>query len=309
MAEESSSALNIVLHPAVIVSITDHFTRARSNLKVAKPRVVGGLVGTQKGRTIEIHSAYELLHDVVDGVIVFNLDFLQKKQKLLTEVEEEFLFLGWYSTGTEPSAEDLTVQNVLREEGINESPLYMVLDPSPPLGTKEMPVTLYESELRIIDSTPTYRFVTAPYSIFSGESERIAVDHVAHLSAVASTESASSVVAHNEGLKNAIENLVQRLDVIVRFLAAVQSGEIQPDPRILRMVKSMAAQIPVAHQDQAFESEFISQYNDTLLTTYLATLTKAANNLNDLVDKYNIVHDRKNRHGAAASAIAGFAMM
>lgn len=227
----------------------------------------------------------------------------------MTEVEEEFLFLGWYSTGTEPSAEDLTVQTVLREEGINESPLYMVLDPSPPLGTKEMPVTLYESELRIIDSTPTYRFVTAPYSIFSGESERIAVDHVAHLSAVASTESASSVVAHNEGLKNAIENLVQRLDVIVRFLAAVQAQEIQPDPRILRMVKSMAAQIPVAHQDQAFESEFISQYNDTLLTTYLATLTKAANNLNDLVDKYNIVHDRKNRHGAAASAIAGFAMM
>ncbi|KNC51582.1 uncharacterized protein AMSG_12073 [Thecamonas trahens ATCC 50062] len=292
VGDESSSALNIVLHPAVIVSITDHYTRARANTKTPRPRVVGGLVGTQRGRTIEMHSAYELLvSEDADGGLVFDMEFLRKKHQLIVDVQEEYQFLGWYSTGTAPSAADLAVQTLLREEGINESPLYMVLDPTPPPGTKELPIDIYESELRIIDDSPTYRFVHTAYSIYSGESERIAVDHVAHLSSVATAESSSSVTTHAGGIANAVENLSGRLAIILRYLKAVQAGTAEADPRILRMVKAVVLQLPVATTGAGteFDLEFVAQYNDTLLTTYLATLTKAASAVNNMVDKFNVV--------------------
>ena len=39
----------------------------------------------------------------------------------------------------------------------------------------------YESETHMISDTPTTVFVEVPYKIVTEESERIAVDHVAHL--------------------------------------------------------------------------------------------------------------------------------
>ena len=38
-------------------------------------------------------------------------------------------------------------------------------------------------------------------------------------------------------------------------------------------------------------AHFIKEYNDTLLLTYLSSLTKATNIANELVDKFNVTFD------------------
>lgn len=78
MASSSSSGLTFKLHPLVIVNISDHFTRVKSQ---SHPRrVVGCVIGVQRGRTVEIFNSFELLYD--DDTHSLDRAFLEKKQKL-----------------------------------------------------------------------------------------------------------------------------------------------------------------------------------------------------------------------------------
>ena len=62
MTSEASdnAALQLTLHPLVIINISDHFTRGRCQSDAAAPRVFGVLIGAQTGRHIEIANSFEV---------------------------------------------------------------------------------------------------------------------------------------------------------------------------------------------------------------------------------------------------------
>jgi COP9 signalosome complex subunit 6 len=66
----------------------------------------------------------------------------------------------------------------------NENPVFLLLDRDAAKSPtqKELPITLFESELRMVNDAPTLLFNKVAYTIETNEAERIAVDHVAHLS-------------------------------------------------------------------------------------------------------------------------------
>ncbi len=47
--KDRSSAMNILLHPLVIINISEHWTRAKVHGKDPNPRVIGILLGLQNG--------------------------------------------------------------------------------------------------------------------------------------------------------------------------------------------------------------------------------------------------------------------
>jgi len=53
-------------------------------------------------------------------------------------------------------------------------------------------------------------------------------------------------------------------------------------------------QLPAIDTAQ-FQQEFINEYNDALMITYLASMTKGANSINDMIDKFNITFERSSR--------------
>jgi hypothetical protein len=77
--EGGSGALDVKLHPLVIVNIADHFTRAK--VRTDASRVYGALVGVQEGRNVEIFNSFELVATDVDGDLIFDTEFLDRKQK------------------------------------------------------------------------------------------------------------------------------------------------------------------------------------------------------------------------------------
>ncbi|CAK9150819.1 unnamed protein product [Ilex paraguariensis] len=117
MASSSSSGLTFKLHSLVIVNISDHYTRVKSQSQPPHsassnggdsvtspppppPRVFGCIIGMQRGRTVEIFNSFELLYDPSKH----SLDhaFLEKKQELSDKkVFPNFYILGWYSTGND----------------------------------------------------------------------------------------------------------------------------------------------------------------------------------------------------------------
>ncbi|KAG6592133.1 COP9 signalosome complex subunit 6a, partial [Cucurbita argyrosperma subsp. sororia] len=105
----SGSGLTFKLHPLVIVNISDHYTRVKSQMNTPSsccsapspcalsndadvadsvdpttsppaPRVYGCVVGVQRGRTVEIFNSFELLYDPKTQSL--DRTFLEKKQEL-----------------------------------------------------------------------------------------------------------------------------------------------------------------------------------------------------------------------------------
>ncbi|CAA3007439.1 COP9 signalosome complex subunit 6a-like [Olea europaea subsp. europaea] len=185
MASSSSSGLTFKLHPLVIVNISDHYTRIKSQSlpppstphaasasngatsdsssppPQPPPRVFGCVIGVQRGRTVEIFNSFELLYD--PSTHSLDRAFLEKKQELYKKVFPNFYILGWYSTGSDAQESDMQIHRDLMD--INESPLYVLLNPSINPAQKDLPVTIYESELHVIDGIPQLIFVQSSYTI------------------------------------------------------------------------------------------------------------------------------------------------
>lgn len=123
----SSSGLTFKLHPLVIVNISDHYTRVKSQMQQpsnnsnsnsisisnsnSNDRVYGCVIGVQRGRTVEIFNSFELLYD--ESTHSLDRTFLEKKQELYKKVFPHFYILGWYSTGTDAHESDMLIHKAV----------------------------------------------------------------------------------------------------------------------------------------------------------------------------------------------------
>ncbi|KAJ7963469.1 COP9 signalosome complex subunit 6a [Quillaja saponaria] len=307
MASLSSSGLTFKLHPLVIVNISDHYTRVKSQMHPSSAshgnssstanisvdgRVYGCVIGVQSGRTVEIFNSFELLYDPSTDSL--DRSFLEKKQELYKKVFPHFYILGWYSTGSDAQECDMHIHKALMD--INESPVYVLLNPLVNHAQKDLPVTIYESELHVIDGITQLIFVRSSYTIETVEAERISVDHVAHLKPSDGGSAATQLAAHLTGIHSAIKMLNSRIRVLHHYLLAVQKGDIPCENSLLRQVSSLLRRLPAVESGK-FQDDFLMEYNDTLLITYLAMLTNCSSSMNELVDKFNTAYDRHSRRG------------
>jgi COP9 signalosome complex subunit 6 len=141
----SSSGLTFKLHPLVIVNISDHYTRikAQSGSASPPPRVYGCVLGVQTGRTVEIFNSFELHYDATQNVL--DRAFLESKQEQYKKVFPKYDVLGWYSTGSDIQDSDMLIHKALTD--INESPVYLLLNPAINHAQKDLPIAIFESEI------------------------------------------------------------------------------------------------------------------------------------------------------------------
>jgi len=291
--KEGTGSLNVQLHPLVIINISDHWTRVKVQTDTKDPRVIGALLGTQAGRNIEILNSFELVYDRIEGSIIIQQNYLNTKLEQFKKVFPHVEFLGWYSTGSQVQPADIEVHKQLVE--VSESPLYLLLDTvacaNP--ATRDLPVEIYESELRMVSDKPTMLFVKVPFRIETQEAERISVDHIARITASGGS-AASQLTSHFMGVHNAITMLNTRVNIILKYLEAVKAGKSPLDHSLLRRISCLCNQLPITMAAE-FKKDFTNEYNDALMITYLASITKGTTGINDLIDKFNITYDKHNR--------------
>eukprot|EP01121_Diplochlamys_sp_Union-15-3_P003353 TRINITY_DN131_c0_g1_i3.p1 TRINITY_DN131_c0_g1~~TRINITY_DN131_c0_g1_i3.p1 ORF type:complete len:235 (+),score=27.77 TRINITY_DN131_c0_g1_i3:70-774(+) len=210
--EERGGALDVFLHPLVIINISDHYTRAKVSGDKSN-RVFGALLGIQSGRRVEVFNSFELIVTEVDGSSVVDTAYLTRKKEQLAKVFPTYEFLGWYSTGSSVKKADIAIQKQVM--AFNESPLYLLLSPIVPPQARELPLTLYESEVKMVDDTPTLVFTRINYKIETGDAERIAVDHVANVGGASAN--VSMLTSHLSNLHNAIKMLHMRISIILEL--------------------------------------------------------------------------------------------
>ncbi|KAJ3128811.1 COP9 signalosome complex subunit 6 [Physocladia obscura] len=204
--------------------------------------------------------------------------FKSKQNKLIRQVFPKYDLLGWYSIGTHPTESDMAVHKQILNH--NESPLFIQLNPliNPSLA-KDLPLHVYESVVDLVDGSNTHKFAKQKYKIETGEAERIALDHVATASNQDS-DRGSTLIANLTTQRNAIKMLHSRIQILKAYVRDVENGTIPRDHELMRQIASICQRLPAMNSTE-FQQKILSDYNDILLGSYLAAITKGASAINE----------------------------
>jgi len=288
---EVGSGLEFKLHPLVIINISDHYTRCHLNVKDGG-RVIGCLLGEQEGRVIHITNTFEMNFKADSGEQSVDKEHLMFKKEQYKTVFPKLEVIGWYSTGDKIQESDMQTHKTISE--INESPVFLLLDPTISAANKDLPIMLYETEMHVIEGIPSQIFVQAKYVVDSLEAERIAVDQVARIVPSGKASSSEQLSSHMTGMQNAIKMLRMRIVVILDAVKQMKAGSIPYDHGLLREISSLVRRLPVG-TDKVRES-LLMDHNDTLLVVYLSAMTKGNAAMHELVNKINATYERVAQH-------------
>ena len=162
------------------MNITDHVTRLnlpvqRSNATIERTkRAVGCLLGQQTGKTVEIHTSFELDFEVKGDHAFIDTAFMAERMEAFTKTFPDFGVLGWYTTSTLITPNDLSVthKQVCQTAGIEDC-LVLVMDANPARGLKHLPMWTFESHHTTNESNAEYCLKKIPFSVELEEIEQI----------------------------------------------------------------------------------------------------------------------------------------
>lgn len=295
-----NAALSVHLHPLVLLNISDHYTRCRCT-GVSTRLVLGAVIGAQEGRRIDVHNAFELIVEDADGGRSIDLEFFQQRLSQYLEVFPRYEFLGWYSMGKEPQESDKVLHKKIQEVTANENPFLLLLDTERmeaerAAQSEELPVKVYDSTARLEQGELKVEWNEVSYAIDTLEAERIAVNHVAKSATTATSGPSSDFTQHTSGLANSVVMLSNRVKELLEYVKEVKAGRAPKNQEVLRQMLSICQALQ-ASLPETMRREFCSEFNDGALIVLLASLTKACANTSDLLDKFQLAHDKsRQRH-------------
>ncbi|KAL6299030.1 COP9 signalosome subunit 6 [Sparassis latifolia] len=289
----TTSGLSLALHPLPILNISEHLTRRKLQTKSNEPFVLGALLGTQNGREVEIVNTFELAVEN-DGITVDQGFFVARREQY-KQVFPSLEFIGWYTVATRPTPQHIALHEQFT--AYSSTPLLLILQPSTvfaasaDLTAQPLPLKAYEPTVEIRNRTSRSVFVEAPFTVETGEAERIAVDWTAK-----GGEGGTSLESHLHAQRAAVKMLNDRIVLLVKYVADAIAGAEVTDHAALRALSALVASLP-ASASRGFREEFDTEYEDVQLTAYLATLTKSASILNDFVDKHIVLTASREERG------------
>ena len=288
MAEQGNSQV-VSLHPLVLINVSDHYTRVKVKKRKEKldvPRVFGILFGVQNGMTVDIIESCEMVYTIDEETeaVKFDAEFLAKKKDLTTQIFPNFEILGWYATGSEIQASDLITHKAFN--AFNENPLYLLIKPDELSEDGEtLPISLYETrtQMNTEDGSANTIFVNVDFKIDAIEPERICVDHIAQQTP---SGNEPAIVPHLKSLRSAVGTLVSRVETLRNFLSATQQGKIEKHHALIRQAISLCNQLPLL-ESEALSGELLKEANDTMLVSYLSSITNCSGRLHEVMGKYS----------------------
>lgn len=283
------------LHPLAISSICDHHTRVLlgGSKTPHNAPVIGLLFGIQNGLEISIVDASDALYHVDDNNnIHFMDDEILKKIDLWTAVFNTYELLGWYAFGSEMSPFFLDIhRNFISFHRKNfiegsekplcsESPLFLLMNPSPESKSKQLPLQLFESEIYISNDSqePSLVFIDIPFELETNQAERIAIDQVTKLTGTDS----SSLEVQNQSSSTSLRKLDEKIKMLITTLEAMELNKIPVDHHLLRTAAKLNDFFSTVSPDN-FDDEFV----DNMIISYLGATTKTISELATLSEAYH----------------------
>ncbi|EHK43440.1 uncharacterized protein TrAtP1_001303 [Trichoderma atroviride] len=241
LSAQKSSQLQAVLHPLVLLTISDYITR--HTLRESKGPIIGALLGQQNGREITIEHAFDCHTQeaplIAGGYLIDPVNFSSRlEQMCLVHKDRKLDFVGWY-TLLPPSGPSSTVLPIHSQilEGWNESAILLGFHPQEVMEHSvggKLPLTIYESNYEVDDAKADndgedkkmedgdtllkLKFREVPYSVETDETEMISMNYVASgggnaaasapASAAKDERPARSIESNGKGKRRLVESEV-----------------------------------------------------------------------------------------------------
>lgn len=266
---------SVVVHPLVLLNVTDHYNRVARD---TRKRVVGVLVGeTFRGKVDIVNSfAVPFEEDLTDPRIwYFGHQYMEKMYSMFRKVTTKEKLVGFYSSGPKVKPADAELDELMRR--YIPHPIFLVVDVRP--AVEGLPIQAYVSKEVSVEGERTVRqFEHLPSSVGAGEAEEVAVEHLLRdVNDPSVSELGASLRAKLEGLRG----LEARLKGIASYLDRVAAGELPMNHEILSNVQTMLALLPNLRVDELSRA-LQSEVNDMHLALFVGSLVRSVIGLHDL---------------------------
>lgn len=286
--------MSIEIHPLVITSICDHYTKVTlggSILSINSP-VIGLIFGTKEGKDISLCDATEAVYSFSNGKVILNHKYIEKKKQLWTAVYTNQQLIGWYCFDKEVTP--FLIQLHQQMLSFADSLIFLLMNPDVQISASDLPLNVFE-----FDSQHNI-FVNQPFHLHSTTVEKIAIDQVLKCSP---TNGKSSVELQNEALLTSIQSLVSRIDIVILALEKMKSGVIPRNDELLRQISQITIQIPPnIYLSQNLQENFKHELENTLALSLVNMINTDMMVLNELYACYQTIYNKETneiagRHG------------
>ncbi|KAJ3102726.1 proteasome regulatory particle subunit [Phlyctochytrium planicorne] len=268
---------SVVIHPLVLLSVTDHFFRVARN---TKKRVVGVLLGQQNGNSVNVANSYAVPfeEDEKDPSVWFlDHNYHEAMYDMFKKVNAKEKMVGWYHTGPKLRSSDLEINELFKR--YNPNPVLVIIDVKPKdLG---LPTDAYFAVEEVHDdgTATTKTFNHVPSSIEAEEAEEIGVEHLLRDIRDNAVGTLSTQITDQ---LNSLKGLAIRLEEIKDYLTKVVEGKLPVNHPIIYNLQDIFNLLPNLNVPDSVRA-FAVKSNDELLLIYLSSLIRAVIALHNLI--------------------------
>ncbi|CAZ65546.1 COP9 signalosome complex subunit 6 [Caenorhabditis elegans] len=291
-APSGSCSSKVLLHPLVIMQMSEHYSRTKVQQGPTVKKVFGAILGRQNGRQVEAINSFVLKMETEEMAepVTFSTEHLLQRADQYLEVFPELQVIGLYCAGEDdnltPEEKPLLskLTNAVRNSekaGQIDATLFLKLNSITAGTTRKLPLFAFEA-----DVTDQEKHKPIEWILVSEESERVGVNHIAKLSTKHGKDGKSVGKKHAEAQDAAMSMLQNRVDLIVAYLEKVQDGTLQPNFEILKEANLLAQKLKTIDRYAAeFTDSFEKEEKTMTVFSLMPRLTTLLGNMQNVWNK------------------------
>mmetsp|Transcript_15007 Transcript_15007/g.22843 ORF Transcript_15007/g.22843 Transcript_15007/m.22843 type:complete len:361 (-) Transcript_15007:171-1253(-) len=294
--ERKLTKRDVVVHPIVLLSVVDHYTRVA---KGTTKRVVGTLLGEVDDFKLHITNCFAVPfeEDPRDPQVWFlDHNFHEQMFAMFKKVNQKERVVGWYSTGPKIKPSDLSIHELYRR--YTPEPVLVVMDVQP--KDLELPMEAYYSiQEETSDQVFKRTFLHVESTVGAFEAEEVGVEHLLR---DIKNASASTLAVQVGDKISALKALTVRLKDISAYLQSVVSGKLPMNKEIIYQLQEIFNLLPDQDSEELVRS-FAMETNDMMLALYLGSMLRSTVALHNLINnkiKNKKLKEQKSEEGKKA---------
>mmetsp|Transcript_23489 Transcript_23489/g.41775 ORF Transcript_23489/g.41775 Transcript_23489/m.41775 type:complete len:330 (-) Transcript_23489:406-1395(-) len=293
----------VILHPLVLLSVVDHYTRTAHSYTSSKRRVVGLLLGDVSKGEVEVTNSFALPfeEDEKKGSIWFlDHSYLESMYAMFRKVNAREKIIGWYSTGPELKEADLDIHELIGR--FCDDPVFVICEVQPKETGLPFKAYFAVDEVKAAGTEKSKKvFLSLATQVGQTEAEEIGVEHLLRDVKDATISTLTTDVA---GKLLALKGLQVRLCEMQKYLSAVVDGTLPLNQDIMAQVQEIFNLLPNTSMKSMTEALAVKA-NDMTEVVYIAALVRSILALHKLIDnKERRVQDEKKKNEAVVAAAA-----
>ena len=244
----------VIVHPIVLLGITDHVKRMS---KISKGRVMGVILGSCMNGVVDCTTSFAIPFEEnkTTNVWFLDTDYLEKIEKMQKRINIRETIVGYYSSSNKLNAIDLEIDEMFRKYSPN--PVYVTLDIHNQIG--DVPAKAYITE-EIIDKSGREgerMFKQLNVKIEGLPIEEAGVEHV--LRGIRDSSVVSIYNQINDKVVS-LRGIEDRLNTCIEYIDSC-TLENPPNPEIMNELQSIINVLPTLHVRLVGCCEVVGSYS------------------------------------------------